>query len=291
MIMKRKRWLAILMAGVMMAATPAYSVMAESGTETETAEEESSKGLFGNLVDKAKGYADAAADTASKKKGEIVDKARDIYSSTIEGAAGRAFDALTHVVFNEDGDVDLNNIYLLLAQLDDGQGHLDLLELGHMIFNLVSGMDFGEENPEMTQETVSAETEVVVPAGPETVETEPAMLPETEAALETEIVEPEASQTEAAESEKKEEEKETEEAAPAETETTGTEAAKTEVPETEAAETEAEETEYEVQKGDCLWKIAGEKYGSGSQYPRIAEANGIRPPYEIYPGQKLIIPA
>lgn len=47
---------------------------------------------------------------------------------------------------------------------------------------------------------------------------------------------------------------------------------------------------YTVVTGDCLWKIARQFYGNGVQYPKIADANGIRPPYIIYTGQVLTIP-
>lgn len=45
-----------------------------------------------------------------------------------------------------------------------------------------------------------------------------------------------------------------------------------------------------VQKGDTLWAIAKKYYGNGNQYPRIAQANNIKNPDIIYPGQKLLIP-
>ncbi|MGN0968315.1 MAG: LysM peptidoglycan-binding domain-containing protein [Oscillospiraceae bacterium] len=48
---------------------------------------------------------------------------------------------------------------------------------------------------------------------------------------------------------------------------------------------------YTVVAGDCLWKIAARVYGSGTQFGRIAEANGIKAPYTIYIGQVLTIPA
>lgn len=47
---------------------------------------------------------------------------------------------------------------------------------------------------------------------------------------------------------------------------------------------------YTVQPGDTLWNIAEHQYGDGSQYHRIAEANGIVDPSLIHPGQELIIP-
>lgn len=47
---------------------------------------------------------------------------------------------------------------------------------------------------------------------------------------------------------------------------------------------------YTVVRGDCLWRIAQRYYGDGSKYPRIAQANGIRNPNLIFPGQVLTIP-
>lgn len=50
---------------------------------------------------------------------------------------------------------------------------------------------------------------------------------------------------------------------------------------------------YTVAKGDCLWKISLEKYGSRYLWPIIWEANKTEIPdsYLIYPGQVLKIPA
>lgn len=49
---------------------------------------------------------------------------------------------------------------------------------------------------------------------------------------------------------------------------------------------------YTVQPGDCLWTIAEQYYGSGSQYKKLAAANpDIKNPNLIYPGQVLTIPA
>jgi nucleoid-associated protein YgaU len=50
---------------------------------------------------------------------------------------------------------------------------------------------------------------------------------------------------------------------------------------------------YEVQSGDTLSGIAAEVYGDASKYPQIFEANRpmLKDPDEIYPGQKLVIPA
>jgi len=48
---------------------------------------------------------------------------------------------------------------------------------------------------------------------------------------------------------------------------------------------------YTVVKGDCLWNIAKQFYGSGSDYKRLAAANPeIKNPNLIYPGQVLTIP-
>ena len=48
---------------------------------------------------------------------------------------------------------------------------------------------------------------------------------------------------------------------------------------------------YTVVAGDCLWNIAAKFYGSGTQFGKIANANGIASPYTIYVGQVLTIPA
>lgn len=49
---------------------------------------------------------------------------------------------------------------------------------------------------------------------------------------------------------------------------------------------------YTVQKGDCLWKIAQQYYGKGSDWAKIYDANSdqISNPNLIYPGQVLYIP-
>lgn len=49
---------------------------------------------------------------------------------------------------------------------------------------------------------------------------------------------------------------------------------------------------YTVKKGDCLWKIAKQFYGSGSDYTKIFNSNTdqIKNPNLIYPGQVLQIP-
>ncbi|UOF90759.1 LysM peptidoglycan-binding domain-containing protein [Fodinisporobacter ferrooxydans] len=47
---------------------------------------------------------------------------------------------------------------------------------------------------------------------------------------------------------------------------------------------------YKVQSGDSLWTIAVNYYGDGTRDKDIALANGIQPPYTIYPGTILTIP-
>jgi nucleoid-associated protein YgaU len=47
---------------------------------------------------------------------------------------------------------------------------------------------------------------------------------------------------------------------------------------------------YTVQDGDTLWAIAERYYGDGSQYMKIATANGIANPDLINVGQQLVIP-
>lgn len=65
------------------------------------------------------------------------------------------------------------------------------------------------------------------------------------------------------------------------------------VRETDNSPAPAQPQTYTVQKGDCLWKIAKQFYGNGSEYPKIFNANGdqISSPNLIYPGQVLTIPA
>lgn len=45
-----------------------------------------------------------------------------------------------------------------------------------------------------------------------------------------------------------------------------------------------------VEKGDSLWKISKEVYGTGRDYTKIADANGIKSPYIIHPDQRLFLP-
>jgi LysM repeat protein len=56
---------------------------------------------------------------------------------------------------------------------------------------------------------------------------------------------------------------------------------------------EPEAQYYEVKSGDNLSKIAKQFYGNANKYPVIFEANRpmLKDPDEIYPGQKLRIPA
>lgn len=53
----------------------------------------------------------------------------------------------------------------------------------------------------------------------------------------------------------------------------------------------ASEETYVVVAGDCLWNLAKRFYGRPLDWGRIAEANGLRKPYIILIGQKLLIPA
>ena len=75
-----------------------------------------------------------------------------------------------------------------------------------------------------------------------------------------------------------------------------TEAAPAEEPKEEtvpAPAPSAAEGSYEVKSGDCLWNIAGNKYGAGSKWNIIYEANkaSIKDPNEIWVGQVLVLPA
>lgn len=54
---------------------------------------------------------------------------------------------------------------------------------------------------------------------------------------------------------------------------------------------ETSEKTYQVKKGDTLWKIAEETYGSGYNAYDIALANQIKNPNLIVSGQKLILPS
>jgi nucleoid-associated protein YgaU len=61
----------------------------------------------------------------------------------------------------------------------------------------------------------------------------------------------------------------------------------------QVARPEPEGTFYDVKPGDTLSKIAKQFYGDANQYHQIFEANRpmLKDPDEIYPGQKLRIPA
>ena len=59
---------------------------------------------------------------------------------------------------------------------------------------------------------------------------------------------------------------------------------------TTAPTTEPTTDTYTVKQGDSLWQIAQAKLGSGWKWPDIANANDIKFPYTIYPGEKLKIP-
>ncbi len=50
-------------------------------------------------------------------------------------------------------------------------------------------------------------------------------------------------------------------------------------------------TSYVVHDGDSLWAIAQREYGDGSKFGLIAEANHLSPPYHVFHGQTLAIPA
>ena len=68
-------------------------------------------------------------------------------------------------------------------------------------------------------------------------------------------------------------------------------AAPTQAPAAPAAPIEAPAKRiYTVVSGDTLWAIAERFYGDGSQYPKIASANGIANPDLIMVGQVLTIP-
>lgn len=52
-----------------------------------------------------------------------------------------------------------------------------------------------------------------------------------------------------------------------------------------------EHKQYIVKKGDYLWKIAEEAYGSGYNAYDIAEANKLTDPYVLHTDQSLVIPS
>lgn len=45
-----------------------------------------------------------------------------------------------------------------------------------------------------------------------------------------------------------------------------------------------------VQAGDTLWSIAEEWLGSGHRWPLLAKANGLQAPYDIQPGDLVLLP-
>jgi nucleoid-associated protein YgaU len=50
------------------------------------------------------------------------------------------------------------------------------------------------------------------------------------------------------------------------------------------------EANYTVQEGDTLWSIAEEKYGSGFEWYRIADANNITDRWNLEAGTNLVVP-
>ncbi|NTF08399.1 LysM peptidoglycan-binding domain-containing protein [Agrobacterium rubi] len=57
------------------------------------------------------------------------------------------------------------------------------------------------------------------------------------------------------------------------------------------ATTPAAAGKYVVARGDSLWKIAAEKYGDGTEWKKIAEANALKRPNHIEVGEELNVPA
>lgn len=55
------------------------------------------------------------------------------------------------------------------------------------------------------------------------------------------------------------------------------------------AESTVSYTTYTVQDGDSLWRVASKLLGSGTEWPQIQKANGLKGTV-IHPGQKLKIP-
>lgn len=47
---------------------------------------------------------------------------------------------------------------------------------------------------------------------------------------------------------------------------------------------------YKVQKGDTLWSIARQFYGTGARWQDLAAANNISNPKKLYVGKQIIIP-
>lgn len=48
---------------------------------------------------------------------------------------------------------------------------------------------------------------------------------------------------------------------------------------------------YRVQAGDSLWSIARDQLQNVNRWPEIAALNQLRPPYVIYPGELIELPA
>ena len=48
---------------------------------------------------------------------------------------------------------------------------------------------------------------------------------------------------------------------------------------------------YEIQEGDNLWQVAEKLLGAGGRFQEIAQANDLEEPYDLMPGEKLLIPA
>ena len=143
---------------------------------------------------------------------------------------------------------------------------------------------------EVTEDVAAAEEAAEDVAAAEETTEEAAAAEETEedeaAAEEATAEEAAAEETEEAAEDVAASEETTEEAAAAEeTDEKSAEAEKDEKQET------AEDTVYVVSAGENLWGIAAKTLGSGSEFRKIADANGIEAPFEIRPGQEIIIPA
>jgi len=72
--------------------------------------------------------------------------------------------------------------------------------------------------------------------------------------------------------------------------TTPQEAEKKQEAQQNKKEEKKQENVYVVKKGDHLWKIAEETYGSGYNAIDIAKANNLKNPNLLFTGQKLILP-